>query len=369
MAVDNRLIERFLDTLIDPYQCVDTYGRSYIDDLELIVVENHYFDFASQSFPDAATQAWFKRVCSAFDFKTMEELISYVRSHLPELSISSLRPRSTFHTESTYEHEASFQDLRGKEDSVEKSLEFQRLWSLQSFDDLTIDDAVPYEHFMNYDRVNPWTYFIRREVRRGNLRPDDAVICIGNRWVGEIRYFREILGLKKAVGVDLFSPDPELVVAADMHKMPFADNSIKLIFNRGLINKSYDVRILIAEMLRVLTPGGYLIFETPGPYGWGVSRLGRTDIKSFANILRLLHGKVSRVIYADEVKPKSYTSDSVRLVRLFVKIEKNGNIAEPVFETIPKKRFAIYDKIRCEWILWRMRARRWLARANWARKS
>ena len=54
-TIDNELIERFLDYLIDPYHCIDTYGRSYLDDLELIVEENHRFDFKSQTFPDETT--------------------------------------------------------------------------------------------------------------------------------------------------------------------------------------------------------------------------------------------------------------------------------------------------------------------------
>jgi SAM-dependent methyltransferase len=369
MPVDNKLIERFLDSLIDPYQCIDTYGRSYLDDLELIVAENHRFDFKSQTFPDAATQDWFKRICETSNFQTIEEIILYVRTHRLELDIANVRPRTAFQAEALFEHEASFQELGKDEKSVEKSNEFQRIWSLQAFNDLPRDDAVSYEHYMSYDRVNPWTYLIRRELRRKNLHAEDSVICIGNRWVGEIRYFRENLGLKKTIGVDLFSQTPDLVVAADMHDMPFADNSIKMVFNRGLINKSYDVRLLVREIYRVLTPDGFLIVETPGPYEWGVSRLGRTDIKSVQNLLRLLRGKVRRVIYAEETKPKRYLHDATRLVRLFVQVDKNGCAEEPIWEKFPTQRFRIYDKARCEWVLWRLRTRRWLARANWARKA
>jgi len=369
MPADNKLIERFLDSLIDPYQCIDTYGRSYLDDLELIVAENHRFDFKSQTFPDQDTQNWFKRICAASQFQTIEEIISYVRTHRLDLDIANLRPRTAFQGEALFEHEASFQELRSDEKSVEKSNEFQRIWSLQSFSDLPIEDAVSYEHYMSYDRVNPWTYLVRREVRRKNLHPEDPVICIGNRWVGEIRYFRENLGLKKTMGVDLFSTAPDLVVAADMHDMPFADNSIKMVFNRGLINKSYDVRLFVREMLRVLTPDGFLIVETPGPYEWGVTRLGRTDIKSVQNLLRLLRGKVRRVIYADETKPKRYVHDGTRLVRLFIQVDKSGCTEEPIWEKFPRQRFEIYDSIRREWLLWRLRARRWLALANRARKA
>jgi SAM-dependent methyltransferase len=366
-TIDNELIERFLDYLIDPYHCIDTYGRSYLDDLELIVEENHRFDFKSQIFPDEATQGWFKRICAASNFQTIEEIVSYVRANRQELDIANLRPRSAFQGEALFENETSFQELRRDEKSVEKSNEFQRIWSMQSFTDMPRDDADAYEYYMSYDRVNPWTYLLRRELRRKNLHSEDSVICIGNRWIGEVLYFRENLGLKKAMGVDLFSTDPDLVVAADMHHMPFADNSIKMVFNRGLINKSYDVRLLVREILRVLAPDGFLIVETPGPYEWGVSRLGRTDVKSVQNLLRLFRGKVRRVIYAEETKPKRYVHDATRLLRLFIQVDKNGCAEEPSWEKFPKQRFQMYDAVRGEWLLWRLRTRRWLKLASKSR--
>ena len=348
MARDPELIERFLDYLIDPNDCVDTYGRTYLDDLETIAIENHAFDFETQSFADATTQDWFERIRKDWGFARFEDIAAYVRDHRSQFDIANVRPRSAFQGEALFENEAAFRDLKENSASVEKSNEFQRSWSLLARKELPFNDkdADSYESYMSGDRVNPWTYLIRRELRRGNLGADDAVICIGNRWLGEIMYFRENLGLRKAVGVDLFSSDPELVVAADMHDMPFENNSIRLIFNRGLINKSYDVRLLIKEMLRVLTDDGYLIVETPGPYGWGVSRLGRTDIKNVQNLLRLLRGKVRRVIYAEETKPKRFLYDSTRLIRVFIQIDKRGNRAEPVWEPFSQVRFNLYDGYR-----------------------
>ena len=56
------LIERFIDYLIEPNQCIDSYGRPYIDDLENIVVENHEFNFITQNFPNKEAQDWFERM-------------------------------------------------------------------------------------------------------------------------------------------------------------------------------------------------------------------------------------------------------------------------------------------------------------------
>src|SRR5689334_20299049 len=107
------LIERFLDYLIDPYECIDTFGRTYIDDLEHIVVENHSFDFQSQRFPDKEAQEWFERILSKFGFEGMDALIAYVRSHQDDLNLANKRPRSTFQTETIFETQATttFQKL------------------------------------------------------------------------------------------------------------------------------------------------------------------------------------------------------------------------------------------------------------------
>jgi SAM-dependent methyltransferase/ectoine hydroxylase-related dioxygenase (phytanoyl-CoA dioxygenase family) len=345
---DYEMIERFLDYLIDPNECIDTYGRTYIDDLEFILAENHLFDFQTQTFPDQEAQQWFERVRSRFNFAKIEEFIGYVREHLSELDLANIRPRSTFQTETLFEKEQSFQDLKRLGDSVERSNEFQRAISTESVKSIPHNelDGDYYELYMSFDRTNPWTYVIRREIARGNLAPDDQVLCIGNRWLGEIFYFRQNLGLKNAKGVDLISSDPELVIAADMHKLPFPDNSVKMIFNRGLINKSYDVRLFVKEMMRVLTKDGYLIVETPGPYEYGVSRLGRTDIKSAKNLLRLLRGKVRRVVYSDAMKPHQYLFDATKLVRICVELDKDGCDPVPKVEAFPQFYFGIYDVCR-----------------------
>jgi SAM-dependent methyltransferase len=349
------LIERFLDYLIDPNQCIDSYGRTYIDDLENIVVENHEFNFGTQTFPNKEAQDWFERIRAQFGFKNLEEIIAYVREHRYDLDIANIRPRSSFQTETLFEAEPTFhqihedfQKLKQEIHSVDRSNEFQREYSLEAVKSIPqIDsDADQYELYMSSDRVNPWTYLIRREIRRGNLKSDDRVVCVGNRWGGEILYFRQNIGLKNTIGIDLFSSHPDLVIAADMHKMPFPDNSVKMIFNRGLINKSYDVRVLVKEMLRVLTKDGFLIVETPGPYGYGVSRLGRTDIKSAENLLRLFRGKVRRIVFQEATRPRSFHIDVSRIIRLFIQIDKDGAVTTPEAEPFSHLRFNIYDAYR-----------------------
>jgi len=346
---DAELIERFLDYLIDPNECIDTYGCTYIDDIEHILMENHHFNFTTQRFPDKEAQEWFEKICSEMKFHGMEDLISHIRAHIGELDLANRRPRSTFHTETIYVSEPAFQKLKQEGDSMKNRIEFQRAMGVGGVASLpTLDAADPdrYELYMGSDRTNPWTYVLKRELARGFLKPDDPVISIGNRWIGEIAYFRENLGLRNTKGLDLFTNDPDLVVAADMHDMPFENDSIKLVFNRGLINKSYDVRILVKEVMRVLKKDGMFIVETPGPYDYGVSRLGCTDIKSSRNLLRLFEGKVRRIFYIEATKPHRYLYDATKLVRLGFQIQKDGWNGAPEIEPFFPPLFNLYNACR-----------------------
>lgn len=347
------LLERFLDYLIDPNECIDTYGRTYIDDLEFILAENHHFNFKTQTFPDHEAQRWFELLCTEFKFTDMAALLVFVRLHIDELDIACYRPRSTFHTETLYQAEPTFHKLKDGVPTIEERVDFQRAMGMDGVRSIpSLDDPDPdrYELYMGSDRTNPWTYVLKREMARGYLRPDDPVISLGNRWIGEISYFRENVGLKKTLGVDLFTNNPDLVVAADMHKLPFEDGSIKLVFNRGLINKSYDVRVLVKEVMRVLTDDGMFIVETPGPYDFGVSRLGCTDIKSARNLLRLFEGKVRRIFYVEATKPHRYQADSTKLIRIGFQIDKKGWSEPPQIEPYSSRLFRYYDACRTAYL-------------------
>lgn len=363
------LLERFIDYLIDPNECIDTYGRTYIDDLELILAENYHFDFSTQTFPDKEAQQWFDMLRAEFKFEDMAALLVFVRLHTEDLDIANYRPRSTFHTETLYKDEPTFHKLKEGMPSLDERVDFQRAMGMGGVRSIpSLDDPDPdrYELYMGSDRTNPWTYVLKREMARGYLQPDDPVISLGNRWIGEISYFRENVGLKKALGVDLFSNNPDLVIAADMHKLPFEDSSIKLVFNRGLINKSYDVRVLVKEVMRVLTDDGMFIVETPGPYDYGVSRLGCTDIKSARNLLRLFEGNVRRIFYVEATKPHRYQADSTKLIRIGFQIDKKGWAGAPQIEPYSPRLFNYYSAYRTEFLQRNPKSLTSRVRAKWS---
>ncbi len=59
--------------------------------------------------------------------------------------------------------------------------------------------------------------------------------------------------------------DRKRYLCADAEKIPLQDNSVDLIFSNLMLHWCNDVNSAIAEMQRVLKPGGLLLFSTLGP--------------------------------------------------------------------------------------------------------
>src|SRR5262245_22042687 len=142
MKPKNEATERFLDYLIYPNECIDTFGRTYIDDLEHILVENHAFDFRTQAFPDQQVQRWFDQVRSELSVGSMQEFISYVRAHQDDLDVANVRPRVSF-DEAPFEDTPAYHTLKEEGDSIERSNAFQRDHSRSAVDHLPKNEDDP----------------------------------------------------------------------------------------------------------------------------------------------------------------------------------------------------------------------------------
>lgn len=352
-------MERFLDHLIDPLECIDTYGKSYLDDLEFISRENHGYDPVTKKFPTPRVQEYFEQICKRYQVESIQEVMDYARRNQGQISFASYRPRTSFHDLVLFgsERPDAYQQLIKGEasDAVAANNEFQKVWSSRGIVNIPKlnNDADLYELYLSYDRFSPWTYLLRREIARGNIDRGDKAICIGPRWVGEILYFRQNVGLPNTKGVDLLPSQPEFIVAADMHSLPFEDDSIKLVFCRATIDKSYDCRLFVSEIKRVLRPDGFVILETIGPHPQGVNPVGRTDVKSSANLLRLFAGVARRVIYQQDRPPTKSQGKVNHIIQIMVQLDKSGATEVPVVEPFPEIKYAIFWK--CRYVLLRLR--------------
>ncbi|MBK7877255.1 MAG: class I SAM-dependent methyltransferase [Planctomycetes bacterium] len=64
------------------------------------------------------------------------------------------------------------------------------------------------------------------------------------------------------IAVD-FVPDPNTNVVGDVQRLPFADGTVDLVYATGLLEHVADERAVVAEIRRILKPGGLAHLEVP----------------------------------------------------------------------------------------------------------
>lgn len=136
-----------------------------------------------------------------------------------------------------------------------------------------------------------WEIMVKKWQLFGSLSNTVPSLSIGCRWLTEVLYFRQICNLEKHIGLDLHTGDENLVKAGDMHSMPFDSNTFGFVFIKNTVDKSYDIRALVSEMIRVTRPNGIIVVDQICGYGWTTS-LTRTDIQSAANLLKIFQSQV-----------------------------------------------------------------------------
>jgi SAM-dependent methyltransferase len=185
--------------------------------------------------------------------------------------------------------------------------------------------ASPLEKLMN---SYFWGILIEAWKYQGWIDTRVPTLSIGPRWLTEILYFRKIHGLSQHIGLDLFSDDPEMVVEGDMHKIPFPDNHFGFIFIKNTVNKSYDVRKLVSEMIRVTRPGGIIMTDDDTGFGF-TTPLTRTDVQKASNLARIfVHKTVSQVLICQDnpLKPNpGQRAVATSNARLAVRVIKSGS--------------------------------------------
>jgi hypothetical protein len=172
----------------------------------------------------------------------------------------------------------------------------------------------PLQKFMN---SSFWGILIEAWKYQGYLKPSMPSLSIGPRWLTEILYFRRIHGLSNHIGLDLFSDDPQMVVAGDMHAIPFPDNHFTFIFLKNVMDKSYNMRLLVKELIRVVAPGGIIVADHDCSLGFNTP-LTRTDIQKSRNLLRLFSSRtelVSLIVEDTDITP-NYPPDATITYRL-----------------------------------------------------
>lgn len=307
--------DAILERIIDPEEVIDRYDGSYLADLPHILREVHGVTDAnaraSALWPDlAALWALTGRPEAGFAIAELPQLL--VDAGVDEARWSPKQVDDNARERLGYYGRMKTRRLRrsigvrlqalrdssgkGAPDARDQVNTIQKELSLQSGGKAKID----FEDLARPETGDPWSPLMIGLREEGVISADEPVLTIGPRWVGEIHYFRDQLGLKGTIGLDLFTTDKDLVTVGDMHDMPFEDNTFGLIYQRNTFDKSYDIRACLRECVRVLRDGGVLITDDCYAYTNGVSELSRTSLKHNRQVVRALGDNAGEVLHDAE---------------------------------------------------------------------
>lgn len=297
-----------IDRLIDRSECVLSFDRDLIDLLPDILSENHGIrnDGAIAKLPV---------LVELFDFLSPSDMGKRSIRLLPGLIRSSGVPTENYSTRAPASHLATIaKDFdHWSEESASQSLDsvigLQKDLGMGAHNaqrkrydaKREIDELRKYLRSVTTPRSTMMERILRRSfwelrfqswLRDGTLDEGSPSLSVGPRWVTEIEFFRRIVGLRGHIGLDIFSDDPDLVVVGDMHKIPFGDGYFQLVFLKNVVDKSYDVRQLVRELVRTIRPGGLVVVDQNCNYH-GTNPLGRTDIQKAANLKRIFEANCS----------------------------------------------------------------------------
>jgi hypothetical protein len=146
---------------------------------------------------------------------------------------------------------------------------------------------------------------------------DVSMLTIGPRWNAEVTFLRNKFNID-VIGLDLFSYDESLVVCGDMHDMDFKNDTFDIVYEKNTYNKAYDIRKALDESVRVLKPGGLLIYDECMDYTCGVNENARTNIKSHEWTVSYLRDKIEKVLLSDEMSSPASSKWWMNKVGIFV---------------------------------------------------
>ena len=160
------------------------------------------------------------------------------------------------------------------------------------------------EYFYTPDQFDNDTVF--RKLIESVVTPEMSVLDAGAGAGDAFAY--DLKGkVNEMVGVDLdprVTSNPRLHsgVVSDLTAMPFEDGAFDCVFSRYVLEHIAEPQTFLAEMYRILRPGGYFLFLTPNkwhyvsigsrltPHGfhdWYNRKRGRDDEDTFPTFYRL----------------------------------------------------------------------------------
>ena len=125
-----------------------------------------------------------------------------------------------------------------------------------------------------------------------------------------------LLKTNNVIGIDLFSLSDSIKIA-DMHDLPFTDNSFDVIFSIHSMEHSYNPSKALLEIYRTIKMNG--IFSIEVPINFKITEFDRKDFKSIEHLYSFFdHSKVKLIWH--EVEDRSNISKPSTLRAIFQKI-------------------------------------------------
>jgi len=296
------LQEILKDIVLDNPNRVDRYDADYITDIHHILRERFNVNTVAD-FKEHPVLSDLKNVLQFEDSETVEDVSRVINEMDFAFDRASLSPKQTsnvmkqrFKYNNIPEWE-EYKDVKldsTSEDSIEKIKGVQRDYSFIVSGKKTTFWGRPEAG------GDIWSSVFKQLRNTGDLSDKSDVLTIGPRFDLEIHFFRDTLGFKNTIGLDLQTEDENLIQVGDMHCMPFEDNSFDMVYQKNTFNKSYDIRKALQECVRVLRPGGILVSDECLDYIDGVSEIARTNIVSNQWYLDCLRDNIDLVIFNKE---------------------------------------------------------------------
>jgi SAM-dependent methyltransferase len=149
-----------------------------------------------------------------------------------------------------------------------------------------------------------------------DLKAVGKALVVGCRNAYELDLL-ESHGVRKTVGVDLFSTDPRIIVM-DMHTLRFGDGEFDLVYCSHALEHALESGKVLDGMARVIKPGGIVAIEVPANIN--TTGVEINDFRNSDNLVKILSGHVSirKVIFKEDFLKEGEHSycgtDGIRLI-------------------------------------------------------
>jgi SAM-dependent methyltransferase len=161
------------------------------------------------------------------------------------------------------------------------------------------------KHFYS-DEFHPYRVFERRVDEL--LRPESVLLDAGCGRT--LPVLRKYLGKAKSlIGVELveFSgvPDGIETYNTDLAHIPVADGSVDLIMSRSVFEHLVDPDSVYREFMRILKPGGYVVFLTANMWDYGTIFARLIPNQYHAKIVKRVEGRAE-----EDTFPTAYRTNT-----------------------------------------------------------